>query len=134
MNSLIRTQVALPNGEKRNFFHRNSTADLGVLHQIFSQQDYSLEKLRRGHELVDVFGNIIRSGASPLIIDLGANIGASAVWFSVVFPRSQIICFEPDRSNFKLLEINTLGLNVELHQAAIGATDGLVDLIDPGEG
>jgi len=134
MNSLIRTQIALPNGNKRDFFHRNSTADLGVLHQIFSQQDYSIEKLRRSQELFDIFGTIIRSGASPLIIDAGANIGASALWFSIAFPRSQIVCFEPDPANFKLLEMNTLGLNVELYQAAIGATDGLVDLIDPGEG
>lgn len=127
-------QIRLPNGSERDFFHRGSAADLGVIDQIFGKQDYSLDKLRRGEELFDVFSNMIRSGATPLIIDAGANIGASALWFSIAFPRSRVLCFEPDPSNFKLLEMNTAGLNVELYQAAIGATDGFVDMIDPGLG
>ena len=44
------------------------------------------------------------------------------------------MAFEPDAANFDLLRRNTEGLDVELHQAALGARDGKVTLVDPGEG
>ena len=74
------------------------------------------------------------NGSKSLIIDAGANIGASVVWFSQVFPESHIVAFEPDVNNFELLKRNTEGLDVELHNAAIGPIDGNVSIQDPGEG
>ncbi len=119
-----------PDGATRRFYHRDTDADRGVMGQIFGNQDYSLKRLRRGAEL-DALGAAL---PRPFILDAGANIGASVCWFALKFPNCQIVAFEPDAANFDLLRQNTEGLNVELHQAALGARDGTVTLVDPGEG
>jgi FkbM family methyltransferase len=41
-----------------------------------------------------------------LIIDLGANIGLSSVYFLNVFPGASVIAVEPDAANFDLLKRN----------------------------
>lgn len=127
-------RVVLPDGNSKKIIHRGTYADRGVLKQIFKKKDYDICNLRRAGDLVTFYKSIVGSGRVPLIVDAGANIGASAFWFSMTYPESHIVCFEPDRTNFELLTLNTLGLDVELHRAAIGAVDGSVDLIDPGEG
>ena len=45
---------------------------------------------------------------SPLIIDCGANIGLSILYFKKIFPAAQVIGFEPDPHNFNLLQKNLL--------------------------
>lgn len=132
--SLERFFLAWSDNIRREFFHRGTRADKGVLQQQFTNQDYALGRLRRGAELNGLYTSIVQSDRVPLIIDAGANIGASAVWFSLQYPQAQIVCFEPDAANFKLLEMNTSGLPVDLYQAAVGSVDGAVDLYDPGEG
>ncbi|QQE66074.1 hypothetical protein GFS31_27700 [Leptolyngbya sp. BL0902] len=42
----------------------------------------------------------------PFIIDCGANIGLSIIYFKRLFPNSEILAFEPDRSIFRILEKN----------------------------
>jgi len=42
----------------------------------------------------------------PLIIDAGANIGLSLIYFKRLYPQARIIAYEPDNSIFKLLESN----------------------------
>jgi len=118
------------NGNSRPFHHRGTRADLGVIAQMFKNEDYSLKRLRRGSELRAV----VQAMPRPLIIDAGANIGASVCWFALNFPRTHVVAIEPDPGNFELLKRNTEGLDVELHQAAIGARDGRVQLVDPGQG
>lgn len=58
----------------------------------------------------------------PIIIDCGANIGLSVLYFKKCLPNADIIAFEPDASNFTLLEKNVYSNNlasVTLHNAAI---------------
>lgn len=43
---------------------------------------------------------------SPLIIDCGANIGVSIIYFKSIFPNSKIIAFEPDPFLFDYLMRN----------------------------
>lgn len=118
----------------RTFRHRGTSADRGVLKQIFRRRCYSLHRYKRGSEVRELYKTIIEAGKLPLIVDAGANIGASVVWFARQFPDAQIAAFEPDPNNFSLLEINTAGLNVELHHAAVSSRDGRVNLSDPGLG
>lgn len=117
-------------GTSRQFHHRDTRADQGVIAQMFKNEDYSLRRLRRGEELKALGAAMAR----PLIVDAGANIGASVCWFALNFPRVHIVAIEPDPANFELLKRNSEGLDVELHQAAIGARDGRVRLVDPGQG
>jgi FkbM family methyltransferase len=125
-----RLDFKMRDGTARSFWRRDTEADRRVVEQIFRDRDYSLKPLRRCGELLALAGAMAR----PLVIDAGANIGASVCWFARAFPNSHIVAFEPDPENFALLQRNTEGLDVELHQVAVGGHDGAVRLVDPGEG
>ena len=43
---------------------------------------------------------------APLIIDCGANIGLSVVYFKSLYPQSTIVAYEPDEANIALLNKN----------------------------
>lgn len=126
--------VSAPGGGSRAFRHRDTAADRGVVAQIFEAQDYSFARLQRGRELYGWYEQLARSGATPLILDAGANIGASAVFFGLQFPKAHIVALEPAADNFELLRANVAGLQVDARLAAIGAADGQAALVDPGEG
>jgi FkbM family methyltransferase len=126
--------VRLPEKGERQFRHRGTPADLGVIAQMFESQEYSLGRLRRGAEVQALYAELLGAGQRPLILDAGANIGASAVFFGVHFPRAHIVALEPEAGNFELLRANTAGLDVDARCAAIGAREGEAALVDPGEG
>jgi FkbM family methyltransferase len=44
--------------------------------------------------------------SQPFIIDCGANIGLSVIYFKYHYPNAQVLAFEPDDLNFSLLEKN----------------------------
>ena len=70
---------------------RNNTTDICVFYQVFLARSYD-----------------IYYGIEPkLIIDCGANIGLSAIYFKNRFPNAKIIAVEPEKSNFELLKKNT---------------------------
>lgn len=59
---------------------------------------------------------------SPLIIDCGANMGVSVLYFSREYPTARIVAFEPEAEIFSVLQKNiaAYGLtNVEMHQKAV---------------
>ena len=57
------------------------------------------------------------------IVDVGANVGASALWFLSQNPR-RLVCFEPSAENFAHLQSNLAGLpNVEAHQYGLFSRD-----------
>src|SRR5262245_51741789 len=131
---MMTTQLQYPDGTTRAFHHRGSRADQGAIQQVLVNGDYSLRRLARGGELFGIYHDIAAAGKAPLIIDAGANIGASAVFFAREYPTSLIVAFEPDQANVDLLRRNTEGLRVEAHHAAIGSRDGRVNVSDPGRG
>lgn len=59
------------------------------------------------------------------IIDAGANVGFTALYFALRFPNVPIYAFEPDPGAFRLLSFNTQTLP-QIHPvaAALGETDG----------
>jgi FkbM family methyltransferase len=65
-------------------------------------------------------------GTMPVIIDCGANIGLAVIWWRSKWPEARVVAFEPDPNVFGTFQFNTRYLvGVELHQAAIGAQDGV---------
>lgn len=61
---------------------------------------------------------------APHIIDAGANIGLSVLYFKRLYPNSTVIAYEPDPTIFSALEKNVGGLKgVELRQAAAWTED-----------
>jgi FkbM family methyltransferase len=73
--------------------------------------------------------------SSPIIIDCGANIGISALYFKSLFPGAVIHCFEPYSKALyflqKNIEENKLG-NVFIHQNALSNAEGTITLHVPG--
>jgi len=59
------------------------------------------------------------------IVDLGANIGASVLWFHRRFPDAQIHAVEPDRRSLEKLRRNIATLpGVTIHHAAVAGESG----------
>src|ERR1700758_634647 len=99
----------------RSFFVRwNSHADFGVYYQVFINKDYDLSRFALGKRVEELYEAMIREGGQPLIVDAGANIGASAVWFGTSFPKSKLVVIEPVLGNCNLLKRNCAGIDYEL--------------------
>jgi FkbM family methyltransferase len=75
------------------------------MERIFLDQEY--DPISKSHdEAMDrLHASIISSGRTPLIIDCGANIGLSSVWFSERFPGAVVVAVEPEPANFKILAL-----------------------------
>ncbi|HVF81639.1 MAG TPA: FkbM family methyltransferase [Flavisolibacter sp.] len=66
---------------------------------------------------------------APLIIDCGANMGVSVLFFSKEFPQARIIAFEPEEAIYEVLQKNmeTYGLhNVEIHKKAVWDSESVL--------
>ena len=72
------------------------------------------------HGILDVEDIARASGEISTIIDVGANVGQSAIRFRSVFPNARIISLEPISPTFDKLIKNTAGLGIECHLLALG--------------
>jgi FkbM family methyltransferase len=66
------------------------------------------------------------SSESPCILDCGANIGLSVIFFKQLFPKARIKAFEPDPMNFEVMHKNIASFdfaNVELFNKAVWSKD-----------
>lgn len=127
--------ISLTIGDREIPFHfrKDSVGDNGVITQIFKQNDYGIEQWQQGRCLIAHYQHIVRSGGRPLIVDAGANIGASALWFSIAYPEAFIFAIEPEENNFQLLELNTANVPHKSNfRGGIASEDGLAVVSDPG--
>ncbi len=94
------------------FSYRPGTTDLLVLEQVFLDGEYDFDP--------------VDPAAVEYIVDLGSNIGVTALLWAERFPRARMILVEPDPENFALLERNTAGFRDRcmLVNAAIAARSG----------
>ncbi len=80
-----------PKSLLKSVYIRPNSSDFAVLRQIIGKEElkFDLEK-------------------SPnTIIDAGANIGLSSVFFANMWPSATILAIEPDEANYEMLELNT---------------------------
>jgi FkbM family methyltransferase len=133
MSELTELMLQLPGGGQRKFYFRaDSVGDKGVIQQIFNHADYQIAPEERFQSLVRYASTHAGAGRRPLVIDAGANIGASSVYFALQYPTGRIVAIEPEKGNADLARRNCEGLEVVVHQAAIGAESGTAFLSDPG--
>ncbi|MGD0733325.1 MAG: FkbM family methyltransferase, partial [Terracidiphilus sp.] len=111
--------------------HRRWGSDQLAIAQCFDEAQYDMPTGAHGALIERVYRAIIASGKRPLIVDCGANIGASVLWFTARYPEAQIIALEPSPTNFAFLARNCAGLEVDLRQAGIGPVDGVVWMSNP---
>ena len=81
-----------PTGFAAPIFLRSApSSDTNAFEQIFIQREYEA---------------IVQISKPQLILDLGANIGLSSLYFVHQFPHVEIIAVEPDPRNFAMLQKN----------------------------
>lgn len=92
---------------------------------IFGKPFYFTDAVGFLHSLDEIFEDEIYKFTSdkenPYIIDCGANIGLGILYFKKLYPKSKIICFEPDENTFNILKKNTLEYRdtVVVHKEAV---------------
>jgi FkbM family methyltransferase len=74
---------------------------------------------------------------AEVIVDLGANIGLSSIFFLGHYPHSRVIALEPDPRNYRLLKENlrrsTAAGRAQAIEAAAWERDGRVRFVPPEE-
>jgi FkbM family methyltransferase len=88
------------------FFLRPGTPDAGVVLHAMARETY---------------GYKLPSSPVNLIIDAGANIGDTSVWYATRFPKALVIAIEPDAANLSVLQKNCApyGKNIQVMNAAL---------------
>jgi FkbM family methyltransferase len=94
------------------FCYRPGTTDLLVLEQVFLDGEYRVEP--------------IAPESIEYIVDLGSNIGVTAMFWAQRYPNARMVLVEPDPDNFKLLQRNTAAFQDRcvLLQAAVSNKRG----------
>jgi FkbM family methyltransferase len=110
-------------------YYRPADSDLTTLWHTLGAREYDLRPFAQYATVKRAYERIIAAGATPVIIDAGANIGAASIWFSNEFPAARILAVEPDPASANLCRLNTRARNVETFEAAIGARPGSVSLV-----
>ncbi len=77
-------------GNEFSVFLRGGTTDMDVYNEIFMKKELDFE-----------------ISEPEYIVDAGAHIGFSSIWFSKRYPHAKILSIEPEGSNYNLLKINT---------------------------
>lgn len=103
----------------KDFHFSDSLGFLHSLEEIFKEGNYDFKSKNK----------------EPYIIDAGANIGLSIIFFKKLYPNSKVVAFEPDPEIFKLLKenINSFGLNnIDLRNSATWVEDTKLEFYSEG--
>lgn len=110
--------IQLP-GCKDSILLRRHTTDVATFEQVFIDREYDLP---------------IGDMSPKFIIDGGANVGCASAFFARKFPQASIWAFEPDGSNYDILEKNGKRFdNVTTMKAAIWSSDTYVEIGNPND-
>ncbi|WP_299393297.1 FkbM family methyltransferase [Pelagibius sp.] len=60
--------------------------------------------------------------SATVVVDVGANVGAAAIWFAEVYPRAEIYGFEPHRQSYDYACSNTKSFG-RIHISNFGLSD-----------
>jgi len=105
--------------------------DFGILLQIFHFEFYKIENSWK--TIIEKIHGI-SNNQEITILDLGANIGLSALYFSLTFPKATIVLVEISQRNITLAKENTLGRHCVYLYGAISNKKTRANLVDPGLG
>lgn len=101
-----------------NVLIRLGTTDVAAFEHVFLEEDYGF-RLRH----------------PSVIVDVGANVGMSAVYFAQRYPEAKVIAIEPEPGNFNILSSNAKLFRtiVPIH-AGLWNRDGFIAIQDGGHG
>lgn len=94
---------------------RNNSTDYATFTQVFYSEQY----------------NFPFSKQPKVIVDCGANIGLSTIYFKNRFPNAKIIAIEPDSGNYEMLLKNTEAYpDIRCIKAGIWNTSTNLEVVD----
>lgn len=79
-----------------------------------SMQPHALEVLRGAYDIAG-----LQLPECSTVLDVGANVGAFAVWARKRWKDPTVQCYEPEDSNYQLLVQNTLDEDTGVHRCAV---------------
>jgi FkbM family methyltransferase len=83
--------ASIPEDPRRRVHIRLGTSDVASFEQVFINKEYEFDIAK----------------SPTVIIDAGANIGMSAIYFTLRYPMARIFAVEPEPSNFEVLTKNS---------------------------
>jgi len=96
---------------------RIGTSDSSVFHNVFLEEEYELAFLNLNPKL---------------IIDIGANVGYTSIFFAHTYPQARVFAVEPEESNFQTLMDNTKPYqNIVPIHAAVWYKKGKLQIKNP---
>ena len=101
-------------GQDHDFRFPDSVFMRNMLSGIFQGREYPLP--------------VLPGYTASTIVDVGANIGAAAIYFLNAFPTAEIWCYEPSLQNFWFLEANTRDFPTRIRVLPYGLLDRDSDL------
>lgn len=111
----------LPGIKEPIFLRRNNKSDRITFREILLKKEYDINNTG----IID----------PRYIIDAGANIGLTSVFFANKYPEAKILSIEPDEGNFRLLTENTRNyINIKPIRSALWHQEEIITTIDKGFG
>lgn len=97
---------------------RPTDSDVFVAGQIFGEREYDVGQEKQ-KALNDLASDCMRDGKVPIVVDAGANVGYSSLFFAESFPDAIVLAIEPDEQAFALIQKNCAGVDriVPIHAA-----------------
>lgn len=110
-------------------FVRVNDSDVETIRQIFIDREYDLKRLSPAawKTIERRYRSLLDAGKTPVILDMGANIGIAGLFFAALFPEATIVSIEPEDGNFEMLGLNARQCE-RIHplKAAVGSQAGFV--------
>jgi FkbM family methyltransferase len=136
-----RTSISVRmNGRRARLQVRRWTTDSEVTWQCFGLGQYEIPVVMGGPSIhrnlvAKRYAEIVGHGQRPLILDCGANIGASSLWFALKYDKAKIVAIEPAPDNVAMLRRNLSRIpNALVVEAGVGPQDSQMFIEDGGGG
>ena len=98
----------------KNLIMRRGTTDQYTFLKIFLLREY----------------NVHLDFKPEFIIDAGANVGYSSIFFNMIYPKASIVAIEPEESNYNILKKNTNHIkNIHAIKAGLWSKRGYLNII-----
>lgn len=115
---ILKSKKIVVPGLNQPVYYRPHSADIDTFREIFFREEYA-----------------VTVPNPKTIIDAGANIGFTSLFFAKLYPSATIFSLEPDNENFGYLKKNSIKTpNIKPIQAALWNKQGTIEIIDKGYG
>jgi len=112
---------------------RPGDSDIVVAAQVFGSRQYELDAARAAGlcRLAELWRS---EGHTPVIVDAGANVGCSSLFFADAYPSAEVVALEPDPATFEVLCANVSDQpRIHPENIALWSDDGGVAMMNDGD-